>query len=193
MKTIIIPKRFGYPTLDITLNGKVYTVKSGEEITIEDHLAEVIENAIALAPKYARNISKFAQRVEGSISEVSESDLEGISTIYSYAFYNCDSLTKVVVPNGVQSVGGFAFAYCEILEKVVLPESIIAIDGRAFAESKNLTRVTIKAQIPPSIADSTVEYIPQTCVFEVPSEALGAYKSAAYWSTIANQIVAIEE
>ena len=47
MKTITIPKRFGYPTLDIMVNGKVYTVKSGEEITVEDNIAEAIENAIA--------------------------------------------------------------------------------------------------------------------------------------------------
>ena len=51
MKTITIPKSFGYPTLDVTVNGKVYTVKSGEEITLEDHIAEAIENAIALEPK----------------------------------------------------------------------------------------------------------------------------------------------
>ena len=51
MKTITIPKSFGYPTVDIVVNGKKYTVKSGEEVTIENHIAEVIENAMALAPK----------------------------------------------------------------------------------------------------------------------------------------------
>lgn len=191
MKTIIIPKRFGYPTLDITLNGKVYTVKSGEEITIEDHLAEVIENAIALAPKYARNISKFAQLVEGSISEIDESDLEGVKSVLAYAFYNCDSLTDVIIPNGVNSIGGYTFASCENLTKVVLPESITDIDGRAFTESHNLTKVTLKAQTPPTLRTSS--YIPMTCVFEVPSEALNTYKSASEWSKIASQIVAIEE
>ena len=44
-KTIIIPKRFGYPTLDIVVNGKVYTVESNKEIVVEDHVAEAIENA----------------------------------------------------------------------------------------------------------------------------------------------------
>jgi hypothetical protein len=51
MKTITIPKRFGYPTAKITANGKEYILKSGEEITVEDHIAEIIENAIALEPK----------------------------------------------------------------------------------------------------------------------------------------------
>ena len=193
MKTITIPRSFGYPTVDIVVNNIRYTVKSGEEVTIDDHVAEVIENAIALAPKYARNLSKFAQRVEGSISEVNNSDLEGISTIYSYSFYNCDSLTDIEIPNSVKIVGGFAFAYCENLAKVVLPESVMNIDGRAFAESYNLTRVILKARIPPTMVKDTVEYIPKTCIFEVPLESIEVYKNAESWSKIANQIVAIKE
>ena len=51
MKTITIPKKFGYPTMEVIANGKHYTLKSGEAITIEDNLAEVIENAIRLEPK----------------------------------------------------------------------------------------------------------------------------------------------
>jgi hypothetical protein len=65
------------------------------------------------------------------------------------------------------------------------------IDGRAFTESLNLTRVILKALTPPTLRTSN--YIPTVCVFEVPSESLEAYKSAAEWSAIANQIVAIEE
>ena len=53
MKTINIPKRFGYPTVDIYINNKTYTLKSGEEITVDDNVAAIIENAIALAPKEA--------------------------------------------------------------------------------------------------------------------------------------------
>ena len=51
MKTIIIPTRFGFPTLDLYINGRKSTFKSGEEISVEDHIAEVIENAIKLEPQ----------------------------------------------------------------------------------------------------------------------------------------------
>lgn len=51
MRTIIIPKRLGYPTAEIIANGRHYTLKSGEEISVEDHIAEIIENAIRLEPK----------------------------------------------------------------------------------------------------------------------------------------------
>lgn len=51
MKTITIPKSFGYPTTEIIANGKTYTLNSGVEITVEDHIAEIIENAIKLEPR----------------------------------------------------------------------------------------------------------------------------------------------
>lgn len=193
MKTITIPKSFGYPTMKIIANGKHYELKSGEEIIVEDHLAEIIENAVALAPKYGRSISKFAQRIEGSISEVNEDDWDGITTIYSYAFYNCDNIISIVIPNSVKSIGRFAFAYCDKLAKVVIPESVKSIDERAFSDNNSLERVILKAKTPPSIAASVVEYTPSTCIFEVPSESVETYKSAINWSKVADRIVAIKE
>ena len=92
MKTLTIPKRFGYPTLDITVNGIEYTVKSGEEITLEDHVAEAIENAIALAPKIGVPRSKLAQIAEDSLTELTADDLAGISMISNCAFYSCKGL-----------------------------------------------------------------------------------------------------
>lgn len=191
MKTITIPKRFGFPMAEITINGKAQTFASGVEISVEDAIAEAIENAAELAPVHGRNIGKLAMLVEGTISEINENDLVGIQNVMNYAFYNCDSLTNIVIPNGVKSVGGYAFANCEKLAKVVLPDSIKNIDGRAFTDDHNLKRVTLKALIPPVLR--TASYIPTTCIFEVYAESLAAYKVASEWSNIASQIVAIEE
>lgn len=191
MKTITIPQRFGYPTVGIIANGKEYTLNSGVEITVEDHIAEIIENAIALAPKIGVAKSKLAELVEGSISEIDESDLQGIKDVKNYAFYNCDNLVKISIPNGVENIVGYAFSHSAKLKEVILPESIISIDGRAFTEDNGL-KVTLKALTPPSIQNGTTN-IPTTCIFKVPSKSLEAYKSAASWSAIANQIVAIEE
>ena len=57
MKSITIPERFGYPTLEITINGKEQTFSSGVEIEVEDSVAEAIENAIALAPKHKKFVN----------------------------------------------------------------------------------------------------------------------------------------
>lgn len=62
MKKIIIPKSFGYPTMDIVINYKRYTLLTGVEIEVDDSIAEVIENAIAFDPKEGSPIdtSQFA-------------------------------------------------------------------------------------------------------------------------------------
>jgi hypothetical protein len=51
MKNITIPKKFGYPTVNITVNGIEYTLETGVEIEVDDHVAEVVDNALALEPK----------------------------------------------------------------------------------------------------------------------------------------------
>ena len=216
MKTITIPKRFGYPTTEIISNGKHYTLKSGEEISVDDHLAEIIENAIALAPKYGRNISRFAQFVEGGITEINEEELEGITVISPCAFYNYDNLISIVIPDsvtnidysafgncdrladvtiggGVTSIGANAFEYCTSLESIEITNNVNSIGSHAFRECTKLKKVIVRPVIPPSIKANTFLNVPTTCVFEVPAESLEAYKSAPYWSAIANQIVAIKE
>lgn len=62
MKKIIIPKSFGYPTMDIVINYKRYTLLTGVEIEVDDSIAEVIDNAIAFDPKEGSPIdtSQFA-------------------------------------------------------------------------------------------------------------------------------------
>ena len=185
MKTITIPKRFGYPTLDITVNGKVYTVKSGEEITIEDHLAEAIENAVALTPKTERYKSRLAQRADGSITELTTSDLEGVRSISNFAFRECVKLTKVAIPNSVTSIGSYAFNNCYLLKSIEIPDNISSIGSNAFDWCPALARVYLP-ETPPTLANSNAfAYINSACIFYCKTQAsLDAYKVAENWSTL---------
>jgi hypothetical protein len=188
MKTITIPKRFGYPTLDITVNGKVYTVKSGEEITIEDHLAEVIENAIALAPKLGRNTSKIAQLAEGSIPELTFSDLDGVETIVYCAFAQCYSLKRVEIPNSVTKIRKNAFTACTDLKSVIFGDNskLNSIEESAFYWCTALESVYLP-EIPPTLANvSAFQDVNADCVFYCKTqESLEAYQSATNWSELA--------
>lgn len=187
MKTITIPKKFGFPTLDITVNGKEYTVKSGEEITVEDHVADVIEHAIALEPKPKRYLSKLAQRAEGSLVEITAEDLEGVVAIATYAFHDLKNLQDVTIPDSVTAIGDAAFFACSNLKSVRFgTHSKLDMGNSIFDWCGNLKSVYLP-ETPPTLADiNAFANIKSTCNFYCKTQAsLDSYKAAEIWSTLA--------
>lgn len=59
--------------------------------------------------------------------------------IQTNAFYGCENLKSIVVPNTVESIGDFAFYNCASLKSVVIPKNVSAIGSSAFLSCPNLT------------------------------------------------------
>ncbi len=188
MRTITVPKKYGYPTLDITVNGKEYTVKSGEEIEVEDHIAEAIENAVALAPKFGVSRSKVAQIAEGSIRELVFNDLDGVETIVYYAFGQCYSLISAEIASSVKKIRKSAFTGCTNLKSVMFGDSskLNSIEDEAFYWCTSLESVYLP-EVPPTLANvNAFSNIKATCTFYFKTqESLNAYKAAPNWSELA--------
>ena len=68
---------------------------------------------------------------------------DSVTSISSYAFSGCTSLTSVTIPDSVTIIGEQAFAYCASLASVTIPGSVTSIDGQAFRDCTSLTSVTI--------------------------------------------------
>ena len=66
-----------------------------------------------------------------------------VTSIGEYAFFGCDSLTSVTIPDSVTSIGGYAFAICSSLTSVTIPDSVTYIGDVAFCDCSSLTSVTI--------------------------------------------------
>ncbi|MBQ4268694.1 MAG: leucine-rich repeat domain-containing protein, partial [Clostridia bacterium] len=67
-----------------------------------------------------------------------------ITKINQYAFYDCDSLTSVVIGDSVTSISEDAFYDCGNLMSVVIPESVTSIDYSAFDSCHTLKDVYYK-------------------------------------------------
>ncbi len=62
-----------------------------------------------------------------------------VTAIGQYAFYDCNGLTNVTIPNTVTSIGEYAFYNCYSLTTVTIPSSITSIGGYAFYDCVSLT------------------------------------------------------
>ena len=68
---------------------------------------------------------------------------DSVTSIESYAFSGCSSLTSITIPDSVTSIGSYAFAYCSSLTSIVIPDSVTSIGDRAFYDCDNLTSIII--------------------------------------------------
>lgn len=183
-KTIIIPK-YNDP-FTVVINNEVYQYKGGETVEVPDDVAEAIADALELVPTPKRYLSKLAQSVDGSITEISAKDIEGITTIVTYAFYNRFNIRNVTIPKSVVSIADRAFCGCVALEKVVFEDGDLnGIGENTFDWCGKLTRVYLPTT-PPTLANvNAFLNISTTCTFYCKSQAsLDAYKAAENWSTL---------
>ena len=70
-----------------------------------------------------------------------------VTSIGVYAFWNCRSLTKVTIPEGVTSIKDSTFRYCISLTEVNIPKSVETIRDEAFQFCDSLTEVTIPKSV----------------------------------------------
>ena len=66
-----------------------------------------------------------------------------VTSIGSYAFLDCTSLTSVTIPDSVTSIGDDAFCYCDRLTSVTIPDSVTSIGDHAFSSCTSLTSIDV--------------------------------------------------
>ena len=64
------------------------------------------------------------------------------------AFYGCDKLTSVVIPEGVASIGDHAFYKCTGLKNAAIPDSVADLGWSIFGNCTSLESVTLTENTP---------------------------------------------
>ncbi len=70
-----------------------------------------------------------------------------VTSIGYCAFFDCDSLTSITIPDSVTSIGMGAFVYCESLTSITIPNSVTSIGDSAFYRCESLMSITIPDDI----------------------------------------------
>ncbi len=65
------------------------------------------------------------------------------TSIWSYAFFGCEGLTDIRLPDRLRSIGERAFSGCAGLKEIVLPDSLETIGDRAFQGCTGLEEIVI--------------------------------------------------
>ena len=114
----------------------------------------------------------------------------GTSSIRSFCFSDCLSLTSVTIPNTVTTIGSNSFTKTG-LTSVTIPESVTFIGKLAFFLSNSLTSITCLSETPPALGNYNNAFDnTNNCPIYVPEDSVDAYKTA--WSTYASRIQAIQ-
>lgn len=72
---------------------------------------------------------------------------EGVITIEGNAFYSCDSLVNINIPNTVRSIGDCAFEECSSLMSVNIPYGVTKIGNCMFRFCSSLTDIILPESI----------------------------------------------
>ena len=80
--------------------------------------------------------------------KVITSDMRDEYTIIEdYAFWHCNSLISITIPNSVTSIGNYAFCDCYSITSITIPNSVTTIEDSAFNGCFSLTSITIPSSV----------------------------------------------
>ena len=153
---LIAPEEVKAATSTADANGITwaYTLSNGQATNVyyrSGTLGETVEIPASLSD--GTNEYPVVSLYKSSFSNISNTTVkkviipEGVTSIGSYAFFKCSSLTSVVIPSSVTSIGDYVFDGCSSLTSVVIPEGVTSIGVRTFADCSSLMSIEIPSNV----------------------------------------------
>ncbi len=134
-----------------------------------------------------------------------------VTSIGERAFYDCNKLQSIEIPNSVTTIGEASFAYCSGLTSIkipnsvteirrdafischftsiTIPNSVTDIGSSAFAHCKELASIKVEVEDPKSIklGQEVFYNVDNTkCILYVPKGSAEKYRNADVWKDFVN-------
>ena len=89
------------------------------------------------------NAPWYASRSKITAVEIST----GVTSIGSYAFYDCDGLVDIVIPVSVKNINSYMFYDCDGLLSVILEDGVATIGRNVFYNCDKLKTIIIPGSV----------------------------------------------
>ena len=89
------------------------------------------------------SVSDCSESASGELTIPATHNGYPVTSIGYQAFYDCDSLTSVTIPDSVTSIGELAFCGCTSLTSITIPDSVTSIGSSAFYGCDSLTGIWV--------------------------------------------------
>lgn len=114
--------------------------------------------------------NKLAKLVDGSITEITAEELDGVTKIHDYAFSARRSMTSVTLPNSLKEISNRAFEMCSGLQNIRIPASVETISSSAFSSCTNLNVVFEEENSKlKTLGTNAFSYVYKTIEITIPS------------------------
>lgn len=164
-----------------TIGGQAfYMCKKLNTIELPDSVINIGVDAFYQTPYYS-SISEWDVLYIGNHFIAANQEISGAYTVKSEtktiadcAFYYCDHLTSIEIPNSVVSIGSRAFDNCNSLNSITIPKSVTNIGDCAFYTCFDLESINVAADNTDYCSENGVLYNKEkTEIIRFPKEKQG--------------------
>lgn len=108
------------------------------------------------------------------------------------AFNRCDSLTSIIIPDGITTIGANAFMGCNNLPLINIPTSVTTIEDSAFENCAALSAIVIPKSVV-SIGERVLANCTSLSSIDIPSSVMSIGECALNGCTSLNEITVSED
>ena len=163
------------------------------EVTVEDR-KNAVEDEFGV--KYSKDWKRLLRAPESLSGKYSIR--KGVKVIGNVAFWGCESLVNINIPNSVTTIGYSAFVSCDSLTSINIPNSVTTIGEQAFFGCESLVNINIPNSVT-TIGDSAFAFFDSLTSINIPNSVTTIGKCAFGWCdsltsiNIPNSVTTIED